>query len=59
MYISHQNMSKGTIGYVSKKISKKKYGLMKCVYGYENASKMNLEIFTIRNSCKNAVQNSH
>ena len=25
------------------------------VYGDENASKMNFEIFAIRNSCKNAV----
>ena len=25
------------------------------VYGNENASKMNFEIFAIRNSCKNAV----
>ena len=25
------------------------------MYGEENASKMNFEIFAIRNSCKNAV----
>ena len=34
---------------------KKKYGLMIYVYDYKNASKMNFEIFSILNSCKNAV----